>query len=384
MIRNQVIGFSGDDPNFLNWLGWFRDIMGNQMLPICMIHVGSRPYASEIKLLGSRKIELIITEDISQDPTEAVDFILSYVGNHFKEDGKWGGKLHYPSLVQPKLKDLIEEMRKIRESYPGWIILPADRIEKDFDDCRTVFPFMEKGYSELNDADKLDFLYEYTWRLQTSFMPSWLENAWYVNALQEALNRNDAVEPEDKKKIDYLSVIFLQILRITDDGEFLDKLQIFRRRISPDNTSLHRKLKYEEALWTLFHCDFSNLDKFLASWNITPDDYRGALWKSKILLEIDKADEAARILEESLGDARRKLMFNSKSEYQSSAVTLLSDCLSCNPCRNNHYRNLDESFRFKKYYDLCKNEIMTEEKSGVTHAYDFNIGTHCYRKLKVQ
>lgn len=129
-----------------------------------------------------------------------MDFILSYVGNQFKEDGKWSGRLEQSSFDKPKIKDLIEEMRKIRESYPGWIIIPADRIEKDFDDCLTEFPFMEKGYSELGNADKLDFLYEYTWRLQTSFMPSWLGKTWYINALQEILNHYNAIEPKNKKK----------------------------------------------------------------------------------------------------------------------------------------------------------------------------------------
>lgn len=378
LIETQfcLIGFSGDDPNFLSWLGWFRDIMGNQMLPIYMIYVGARPHDSEIKLLGGRKIEPIITEDISPDPTEAMDFILSYVGNKFKEDEKWSGKLPPSSLGKSKLKGSIEVMRKIRESYPGWIILPADRIEKDFDDCRSEFPFIGEDYSELGNADKIEFLYEYTWRLQTSFFPYWLENTWYFNALQEVLNSYDTIEPKDKKKIDNLSVAFLQILRITDNDEFKDKLQLFRNRISPNNTSLHRKLNYEEAIWDLSHCDFPNLDKILASWDITPDDYRGTLWKSKILMEIDKFDEAAKSLEAALGDARRKLMSNSKSEYQLSAVTLLSECLSYNPRRHSSQKNLDENFRFKKYHDLCKKEIKTEEKSKITQIHGFNIGTH--------
>lgn len=378
LIETQfcLIGFSGDDPNFLNWLGWFRDIMGNQMLPIYMIYVGSRPHDSEIKLLGGRKIEPIITEDISSDPTEAMDFILSYIGNKFKEDEKWSGKLPYSSLNKTKLKDSIEIMRKIRESYPDWIILPADRIEKDFEDCNTEFPFMGKEYSELEDSDKINFLYEYTWRLQTSFFPYWLENEWYNKALQEMVNSYDAIEPKEKKKIDYLSVTFLQILRITGNDEFKDKLQLFRKRISPNNTSLHRKLNYEETIWYLSHCDFPSLDKILASWNITPDDYRGTLWKSKILMEIGKFDEATKILEEALGNARRKLMTNSKSEYQTSAVTLLSECLCYIPKHHDNLKNLDENFRFKKYFHLCKNGIKTEEKAGISHNHGFNIGTH--------
>lgn len=378
LIETQfcLIGFSGDDPNFLSWLGWFRDIMGNQMLPIYMIYVGSRPHDSEIKLLSYRKVEPIITNDISEDPVEAMDFILSYVGNKFKKSGNWSGKIRNSLSNKDKFKESIEEMRKIRESYPGWIILPADKIENDFDDCRSDFAFMEKRVLELENSDKLDFLYEYTWRLQTSFMPSWLNTEWYVKALQEVMDCYDSTDTKYKKKADYLSVALLQIYRITGDERFKADLQLIRKRISPNNTSLHRKLNYEEALWLISHCEFANLEKVLDSWRVTPDDYRSILWKSKILIEIDKRDEAAKILEEALGNARRKLMSNSKSEYQLSAITLISNCLACISLNSRQNRDVDERFCFKKYYELCLKEIKNEEKVGMTHTHGFNIGSH--------
>jgi len=378
LIETQfcLIGFSGDDPNFLSWLGWFRDIMGNQMLPIYMIYVGSRPHDSEIKLLSYRKVEPIITKDISEDPVEAMDFILSYVGNKFKKAEKWSGKISILPSNKDMIKKSISEMRRIRESYPNWIILPADKIENDFDDCRSEFAFMGESFLELENTDKLDFLYEYTWRLQTSFMPSWLNTEWYVTALQEIMDRYDSVDTKYKKKADYLSVALLQIYRITDNERFKTDLRLIRKRISPNNTSLHRKLYYEEALWLISHCEFSNLEKVLDSWRVTPEDYRSTLWKSKILMEIDKSDEASKILEEALGNARRKLMSNSKSEYQLSAITLITNCLTCIPFNDRQNQDVDERFRFKKYYELCIKEIKNEEKTGMTHTHGFNIGTH--------
>ncbi|MDE7025453.1 MAG: SIR2 family protein [Paramuribaculum sp.] len=378
LIETQfcLIGFSGDDPNFLSWLGWFRDIMGNQMLPIYMIYVGSRPHDSEVKLLSYRKVEPIITKDISEDPVEAMDFILSYVGNKFRKDEKWNGKISISPSNKDALKKSIPEMRKIRESYPDWIILPADKIENEFNDCRSEFAFIGNGFLELEDADKMDFLYEYTWRLQTSFMPSWLNTKWYVTALQEIMDRYDSIDTKEKKKADYLSVALLQIYRIIGDERFKTHLQLIRKRISPNNASLHRKLNYEETLWLISHCEFSDLEKVLDSWRVTPEDYRGTLWKSKILMEIDKSDEALKILEEALGNARRKLMSNSKSEYQLSAITLLSNSLTCIPFNRRLNRDINEKFRFKKYYELCLKEIKNEKKVGMTHTHGFNIGTH--------
>lgn len=378
LIETQfcLIGFSGDDPNFISWLGWFRDIMGQQMRPIYMIYVGQRPHDSEIKLLSSRKIELVITADISSDPVEALDFILSYIGNIYKENNMWRGKLEIQLSDSNKLKDSINMMRKIRESYPGWIILPADKIESDFDDCRSEFAFMGKSYAELGNEDKLNFLYEYTWRLQISFMPSWLEKQWYANAIQEILNQYDTLDSSDKNKADYLSVALLQIHRIIDDAAFCTELQLFRTRISPNSTSLCRRLYYEEALWSLSHCQSDNLNKLLASWDVTPDDYRGVLWKSKILREIDKNDEAQKMLEDALGNARRKLMSNSESEFLKTSVTLISDCLQYFSGNNVQSKGINDELRFWRYYEMCKKEMMSEEKPNISHVHGFNLGTN--------
>ena len=373
LIETQfcLIGFSSDDPNFINWLGWFRDIMGSQMRPIYMIYVGDRPHESEIKLFRTRKIEPIITEDIVHDPIEAMEFILSYVGNKFQEDKKWSGSLKIKQLDKKGLKDLIDEMRKIRKSYPGWTILPANRIEIDFEDCHSEFALMDKSFSELEDKDKLDFIYEYTWRHQTAFMPLWF-TPWYIDAIQEILTRYESLDVEERNKADYLSVVLLQIYRITNDEKFKPELQRFRNRISQNKTVLHCRLNYEESLWDLSHCEFTELDKILDTWRVTADDYQGALWKSKVLKEVDKNEEATKILETALGKIRRKLMSKSTSEDLLSAASIISDRLH----RNNQSTDSDQNFRFWKYCDLCKKEMKTEEISRITYSRGFNIGTH--------
>lgn len=36
-----LIGFSGDDPNFLSWIGWLRDVMGAQVSPVCRYRIST-------------------------------------------------------------------------------------------------------------------------------------------------------------------------------------------------------------------------------------------------------------------------------------------------------------------------------------------------------
>lgn len=147
-------------------------------------------------------------------------------------------------------------------------------------------------------------------------------------------------------------------------------------RISPNSTSLCRRLYYEESLWLLSHCQFETLNRLLDSWHVTSDDYQGILWKSKILREIDKNDEARKILEEALGNARRKLMSNSESEFLKSSVTLISDCLQFSYGNNVQSKDINDKLLFRRYYEICKNEMMSEEKPNILHIHGFNLGTN--------
>jgi len=143
LIETQfvLIGFSGDDPNFLSWLGWFRDIMGSRMLPVYLIQVGAMPHMAEAELMSQRGVQLIPTEACSSDVAEALDFILSYLGDIHTPADQWCGCLDdRRSLKDISLVEMTSEMRQVRESCPNWLILPVDRIE-DFNDCWERFPF---------------------------------------------------------------------------------------------------------------------------------------------------------------------------------------------------------------------------------------------------
>ncbi|WP_143340563.1 SIR2 family NAD-dependent protein deacylase, partial [Cronobacter sakazakii] len=61
LIENTLclIGFSGDDPNFLNWIGWIRDNLGTENSPkIYLIGLFSFNEAQR-KLLEKRNISIV-------------------------------------------------------------------------------------------------------------------------------------------------------------------------------------------------------------------------------------------------------------------------------------------------------------------------------------
>lgn len=375
-----LIGFSGDDPNFLNWIGWMRDIVGKQMLPIYMIYVGNKPHEAELQLLHGRKLEPILTKDIVEDnPTEAIEFILHYIGQKFKKKEQWSPRLSkFDNLRQDinAAEEVIEEMRGIRLSYPGWIIMPYTFLnEHVFRDCYYDFPWMKKSYGEIDDSLKLDFLYEYTWRLLNSFTPIWYETKWFVQAIKDILAEYGSLSSEDRRKADFLAIALLKIERITNAESFESLLLQLKDQIPAPQTGLHRRLTYEEALWALSHCRLDLLDNILKNWEVKADDYRGTLWKSKILIEIDRRREAQQLLEAAQADLRRKLMVNGESALHLSALTVTSNIL-LNCSRN--YKKDDENtlrdFDFLEYYIMISNKLKEEENKAVTEEHGFNIG----------
>jgi hypothetical protein len=53
-----LVGFSGEDPNFLSWLGWVRDILGEEGPKVYLVGNFNIRH-TKIRLLKSRNIFLI-------------------------------------------------------------------------------------------------------------------------------------------------------------------------------------------------------------------------------------------------------------------------------------------------------------------------------------
>lgn len=65
-----LIGFSGEDPNFLHWIGWVRDMLDRHSLPIYLF-VGSDLSLGQKKLLEARQVTpLVLPQPDGCEPTD--------------------------------------------------------------------------------------------------------------------------------------------------------------------------------------------------------------------------------------------------------------------------------------------------------------------------
>lgn len=146
-----LVGFSGNDPNFLSWLGWIRDVMGEQMTNAILVDYRPKGYhISEKQLFANRKIDILNLAEIKglHDYKEALDFFLTYLGTkenaaqwfYPDEDFRYSQK---PEKSEKEFEEDIKEMEKARMSYPGWVFY------KEEIPYTTRFPFKGVYYEKV-------------------------------------------------------------------------------------------------------------------------------------------------------------------------------------------------------------------------------------------
>ena len=204
-----LIGFSGDDPNFLSWIGWVKDTIGknsNQIYFIGFVNQSQRRILEARNIIPidlspmfpeemysrndrhKKSLEWFLLNlekgkktDISQWPKlesqtikkvesrkdlpeiPVVEYKYSYIDNKllrcsFKE-----------KLSIDELKEVIQEWSKIRLSYPGWIICPKEK--RNIIRSRTEYHNVLSYINVLNMYDKLSLIYELNWRYEVSLTP---------------------------------------------------------------------------------------------------------------------------------------------------------------------------------------------------------------------
>lgn len=309
-----LIGFSGDDPNFKSWLGWLRDVMGQQISPVYFITYDNNLHDSRRNLLAKQKIEVLNLYDLQQVEgiQDAFDFFFTYLKN--ENDSLWRGKLH-GSLDKiedaDKIRRLTEEMADVRIHYPGWLVLPK-KYYADFGDACTYMLYWKKipEIEGLTPKEWIQFLYELKWRMEVSLTPIGAD--WYVNAL-EALKLD---ETENESIVIDLKLALLTHYRIVGNeipySELVDLLVSHKSKLRPEQL---RRLYYDRCLMDSSKMQYSDLRTCLSEWPVFDTDFVGALWKSAMLIEANMKSEALNLLNRASTQIRKTILSNQQESY---------------------------------------------------------------------
>lgn len=337
LLENSLclIGFSGDDPNFLQWIGWIQDNLGKENSPkIYLVGILNLSHAQK-KLLEQRNVILIDLSDcdgVDDSYEKALDIFINYM--HFMKTTR--DNLDWPKKKQSflksqnedlniQIKSLICEWESTRKKYPNWVILPEDRrnvlLSYIENDIHLLFNIKDAGA-----PDDINFLYEFNWRMERCLC-SIFDNLISIyekvlkryNPFPKILKINDAINPQsiEDQDLPWSDItqkwleIHISIMRFYREEGLVEKwkqinerLQILYQFLSPEIVA---KLHYERCLFALFSLNISEVKTQIRVW---PVNNSLSFWEAKragLLAEVGDIDTAGKILKQSLSNIRKQL-----------------------------------------------------------------------------
>jgi hypothetical protein len=197
-IENELclIGFSGDDPNFLQWAGWVRDNLTTHARRIYLagalqLSAAKRKYLESLNIAPIDLAGLVSDYDGDTKHAKATEFFLEEL-KRLQPQSPW--KWRPTKLTRQKIEpgeldkawkddsyaaSLLEKqipvLQSDRESYPGWLICPVDIRWEVSSQLNDPFP-TPKNIAKLSDVSRQLLLYEIAWRhgITLAVVPEWL------------------------------------------------------------------------------------------------------------------------------------------------------------------------------------------------------------------
>ena len=307
-----MIGFSGDDPNFKSWLGWLRDVMGKQIAPVYYITYDSHLHDA-LRILNARQnIDIINLFDIPGIAgfQEGFDFLFEYLSE--EQSTKWTGSLSRQTLKYEnarQVRELLNEMRRIRTTYPQWLVLPKEYYG-NFSDVDAGGKSLKSvmSVSELSHSERLHFLFEVNWRMQVSMTPIGVD--WFLEAITDL----DLDTEEEKDIVIDLKLSLLNYFRFTGQEEEYERLRDKLRTHQASMSAMQqRSFFYCQCLMASSRMESEELKKILSNWNVPRTDFVGSLWKAAMLMDALMPNEAVNLLNDANSQLRATLLASQES-----------------------------------------------------------------------
>ena len=362
LIENTfvLVGFSGDDPNFLQWTGWIRDELGSNHAPIYLVSPLSLSNVQRSLLAkrGVKPIDLSPVFSSTNRPdgihASAVEwFLRSLLAAKPQRPEAWPkpntsapgvADFEPPILVsgltEPEKVDLpgssqspldeatvrkvIERWRFDRNRYPGWLI-PANETRSSLwhETSDWITPLI-KFAENWPPADRLLLFREINWRLEVSMIPlfsDWIipfESA--VNDLFPSIKDGIPIKLSVKAmrpinvsntevQVAWLEIAFALLREAREDynSERWKKLNEEIGKIVGNYSQFSDRNNYEQAIWRMWNIERSQAKDVLAKWSPSPHSPLAVMQKAGLLAELDELSEARSLLQSALREIRKSL-----------------------------------------------------------------------------
>lgn len=278
LLENELclLGFSGDDPNFLEWSGWVRDQLGASARRIHL--VGALDLnAAQRRLLESKNISAIdlgflVDKGNTERHRTAASLFLKYLldaqprapwdwpDTHNIAAARFSPIQSTPAQRIKDTLDTIVDWEQQRVAYPGWVVCPPQiRSRLQSDTIHASFS-MKAVITDLAPRDRGRMVFETVWRLDTSFTP-------LVDGLRgcyEDIVRSEECWPDRDSRNVAARFLLRTAREERNAASFAEWLKYFDAQTSADPETVSSVL-YERCLWASDELNFRELKQIVAT-----------------------------------------------------------------------------------------------------------------------
>lgn len=301
-----LFGFSGEDPNFQNWLGWLKDHFELTTPKVYLIGYLNFD-ESKFKLLESRKITPIDLAQVcnsTADTGDALRSVVEYLHGRNPYNSEWD----INQLTDEKLS--LAKLKKINAEYPGWIIAPHSErdqlVQSLYYADNNLISRLRQKTTDIKLAYYINGFYE-----KAAF--PLLDD--YVIFFEKIVQEYEALKTT--KEITKWRVLVLALMRAYRErgngakwGEYKD---LFERHIKGVDLNLKSRYYYELCMFDVVALNFKELHAHISEWgkNAMPEIWRAK--RASLIAEFFDIKEARAELENALQSFTKRINNISKS-----------------------------------------------------------------------
>lgn len=329
-IENEfcLLGFSGDDPNFLQWVGWVRDHLASHARRIYLVGAldlspAKRKYLESINVAPIDLSSLVKhLDNHDQRHREATKMFLNAL-QILKPKDSWDweptsitrktipeneiGKVHKEhSYAAALLETQLDQLVKDRESYPVWLVCPSNIRWSLQNQITDPFP-NSKNLAEMKPDLRSRMLYEIVWRNTITFS---VDAIHLAEELLEICDPSQLSGLTSKQQIEIALWLF-RSTRWLDDNDYKNinsRVAHILDTVKLTSSEVKNEINYHKAILARESFDYSGLEELVE--DIEAIDPSWNMKKASLLAELGRFDEGELLLK----DAFKNLKLQSRND----------------------------------------------------------------------
>lgn len=331
-IENELclLGFSGEDPNFLQWVGWVRDHLADHARKIYLVGALHLTAAQRVYLESINIAPVDLWEAVQDIPDQDLmhKTAVTYFLQALSEEGKTKAKpdewrpsslhrkpvstddftrtFHDHEYAASMLKGWLETLQKDRESYPGWLVCPPSlRVTVQ---SQLNFPTPSPNNMDaLDPDDQARLLYEMAWRSDITFG---LIHPWLTERLYEVARQTQPCALSKRQQMEIALVLLKNspwlnatvLVGTHTVAEYVQHLTILLETNAlylPDCTA---ELAYHKALRARDRLNYAEMESLIE--HVQGEDPVWKLRQAALLMELGRFEEGRKLIVTAYGELR--------------------------------------------------------------------------------